>query len=147
MNRFAMRYPFNETDLGSHCFAMRASVQRNALGRGPLPVRRNGLGLALLCNACIRSAKRPWAWAPARPTERAWACIALQCVHPFSETPNPSDGTPNPCEAVRPTGCKGRSTKRPWARAPARPTEPNPGGGGLGMQWRSMKRRTRPCIP
>ncbi len=59
-----------------------ASVRRNALGRGPLPVRRNA--------------------------EPVLALLAMQGtplgVGPFNETPNPSDGTPNPCEACEACG-------------------------------------------
>ena len=74
-----------------------------------------------------RPAERPWAWAPARLTERAWACIALQCVHtvgltgvrrfaermqgpsngtPLGVGPCPSDGTPNSCEACEACPCE-----------------------------------------
>jgi hypothetical protein len=59
-----------------------ASVRRNARGRGPLPVRRNA--------------------------EPVLALLAMQGtplgVGPFNETPNPSDGTPNPCEACEACG-------------------------------------------
>jgi len=64
-----------------------ASVRRNALGRGPLPVRRNA--------------------------EPVLALLAMQGtplgVGPFNETPLgvgpcPSDGTPNPCEACEACG-------------------------------------------
>ena len=55
-------------------------VRRNALGRRP--VQRNALG------------RRPL---PSDGTLLGLHCFAMH--RPFNETPNPSDGTPNSCEA------------------------------------------------
>jgi hypothetical protein len=66
--------------------------------------------------------------------ERAWACIALQCVHPFSETPNPSDGTPNPCEACEAYGMQGLFNETLLGVGPC-PSD----GTGLGLHCFAMR--------
>ena len=139
------------TGLGLHCFAMRASVQRNALGPG-----LRGASAPLLHCEAMQPPVRPMG-CKVRSAKRAWGCIARQCtlhckaMHgpcPFDGTPNPSlhpvgltgvrrsagrmHGTPNSCEACEASPCEaceacplvGRGwPSNPCAALPARPCE------------------------
>jgi hypothetical protein len=69
-----------------------------------LLIRRIGIGVKVPCYGL------PLAFNGylAHSAPRRWDCIALQCVHPSSRTPNSSDGTPNPSlHPMHPIGMQG----------------------------------------